>query len=433
MAGIRKPPKLRVKDGCFVANIYKPDGKRSTISFGPVGERTEGETYAAFGKWLDLFSQHPHKVLSFKSPYEAIVQMINPRDIVTVGELVDKYTEWVGQHAPARPDGRPHPDLERLNRLRMFLEPYRQWPVGGFGADELYAVQKAMVGYRYDRGNGKPTAYTRSGINKAIGYVYRMWQWGIGREITTEAQKQLLKEVRPLRVGQTTAKDDPRRALVTEEEFEEVAQHATTVVADMLRLIWLTAMRPGEVCRMRSFDILRDEPECWLYIPGREESLVGGHKTAYRQRVRAIPLTSRAQNILKPRIEDCESLDFVFSPAEAMQETRDQRSANRKTPMSCGNRPGTNRKQHPMIRPGKRYLPSSLCNAVKRACKRAEVRRFTPYDLRRTAATRVRSKLSKDAAKLLLGHVSTDTTEIYLLEEVQESMKVAKQLDASGG
>ena len=35
------------------------------------------------------------------------------------------------------------------------------------------------------------------------------------------------------------------------------------------------------------------------------------------------------------------------------------------------------------------------------------------------------------AAKLLLGHVSTDTTEIYLLDEVKESMKVAKQLDAS--
>jgi len=36
--------------------------------------------------------------------------------------------------------------------------------------------------------------------------------------------------------------------------------------------------------------------------------------------------------------------------------------------------------------------------------------------------------LGKEAAKLLLGHVSTHTTEIYLLDEVQESMKVAKQL-----
>ena len=55
----------------------------------------------------------------------------------------------------------------------------------------------------------------------------------------------------------------------------------------------------------------------------------------------------------------------------------------------------------------------------------------SPYDLRRSAATRIRSELGKEAAKLLLGHVSTDTTEIYLLDEVKKSMKVAKQLDAS--
>lgn len=216
-------------------------------------------------------------------------------------------------------------------------------------------------------------------------------------------------------------------------EFEKVAQHATMVVADMLRLIWLTAMRPGEICRMRPFDILRDEPDCWLYIPGREKSPVGDHKTAHCRRVRAIPLTQRAQSILKPRIKKCKSQDYLFSPAEAMDETWAQRSEDRKTPMSCGNRPGTNRKQHPMITPGKMYLSTSLCNAVKRACRRAGVKPFAPYDLRRSAATRVRATLSKEAAKLLLGHVSTDTTDIYLLEEVQESMKVARQLDASDG
>jgi len=42
-----------------------------------------------------------------------------------------------------------------------------------------------------------------------------------------------------------------------------------------------------------------------------------------------------------------------------------------------------------------------------------------------------RPELGKEAAKLLLGHVSTDTTEIYLLDEVKETMKIAKQLEAS--
>ena len=83
-----------------------------------------------------------------------------------------------------------------------------------------------------------------------------------------------------------------------------------------------------------------------------------------------------------------------------------------------------------MIKPGTEYTSQTLNVAVRRACKRAGVERFTPYDLRRTAATRVRAALSKDDARLLLGYVSADTTEIYLLEEVREAIKTAKRLNA---
>ena len=221
--------------------------------------------------------------------------------------------------------------------------------------------------------------------------------------------------------------------MVTEKEFLEVVANVNPVVADMLRIMWNTAMRPGEVCRMRPLDILHDDPDCWLYVPGRDVSLMGDHKTAYLQRVRAIPLTSRSQVILERWIDDFESGDHIFQPAVAVRAMYEERFAGRKTPMGQGNRVGTNRKAHPMIKPGDLYNASSFNNAVKRGCKRAGVERFTPYDLRRSAATRVRATLSKEAAKLLLGHVSTDTTDIYLLEEVQESMKVAKQLDASQG
>ena len=39
-----------------------------------------------------------------------------------------------------------------------------------------------------------------------------------------------------------------------------------------------------------------------------------------------------------------------------------------------------------------------------------------------------RSVLGKEAMRVLLGHTTTDTTDIYLLEEVQEAIKVAKSL-----
>ena len=435
MAGKRKPPRLREKQGCFVADIYKPDGTRTTISFGSAGQRTEGEIYAAFGKWLDLFNQHPHKALALKSPYEAIDAAINCSTILSVGDLFSKYVEWAGNYLLPLRDGRDCPELLQVRRLEKFLQPYSDWRVADFGPDELRIAQQAMVDYRYFRGkqDGNPTALGRSSINRMINQIHKMWQWGIGREITTQAQAHLLREVRPLRAGRTTAKDQPKRRPVTKEELQSVVASLTTVVADMIRLIWITAMRPSEVCRMRPFDILREDPECWLYVPGRDAGPVGDHKTAQYRRTRAIPLTREAQTILKGRITDVDSMAFVFSPAGAVREMRERRFALRQTPMGQGSREGSNRQPRPMINPGDRYGAHSLNNAVKRACKRAGVERFTLYDLRRTAATRVRSKLSKDAAKLLLGHVSSTTTEIYLLEEVQEAMKVAKKLELQGG
>jgi len=61
---------------------------------------------------------------------------------------------------------------------------------------------------------------------------------------------------------------------------------------------------------------------------------------------------------------------------------------------------------------------------------RAGVETFTRYDLRRSLATRTRAQLGKEAAKVLLGHTSTATTDIYLLDEVQEAMKVANALSS---
>ena len=440
MARKRKPPKLRLKGNCYVANIYKPDGNRTTMSFGPTGERTAGQIHQAFGQWLDLYAKHPHKVLSYDSPYDAIAQMISPTTVRTVGQLYQAYLSWAEQSMPSLRDGQPASDLLLVRRLGKFLSPYEAWAVGDFGPDELRDVQGAMVDYRYSRSSPAESqdppeqiAYTRTGINRLMSQARKMWQWAAAREIVPMSVVRLMREVKPLRRGRSPAKDALKRSAVTKKELDAVMGNVSRVVADMLGLVWITAMRPSEVCRMRPFDILRDDSSCWLYVPGLDVSQVGDHKTAHHQRVRAIPLPSRAQVILQPRIIDFGSKEHIFSPVEAVQELLDRRESGRKTPLGYGNRRGTNRKEHPMIKPGGTYTISAFCTAVKRGCKRAGVTRFTPRDLRRTAATRIKSQLSAEAAKLILGHVSTDTTDIYLLEEVQEAMEVAKKLDASEG
>ena len=430
MAGKRRPPKLRKNGPYYIAGIYKPNGQRTNISFGTADECTEGQIYAAFYKWLDLFNQQPEKVLSFGSPYEAIEQIISPSQVTTIGELLDKYYAYAKKTTRSDTSHSEHPDLQFTKRVKKFLQPYLLWPVSDFGPDELLDVQNALVSYEYVQGK-KKKRYTRGGVNNLIKWIRRIWKWGMGRQFITAEQVQGLDEVKPIKMGKTKAPDKSKRARVTEEEFQSVIGSVSGVVGDMLQLIWYTAMRPYEVCNMRPFDILYDNPDCWLYIPGRDQTPVGQHKTTRFERVKVIPLASKCQKILRSRIKDFGSKEYIFSPQEAMQEFYNNKAQNRETPLSCGNRPGTNRKKNTMITPGQKYAHNSLRNACKRGCIRAGVNIFTPYDLRRTIATGARSILGKEAAKVLLGHTKTDTTDLYLLEEVQETMKIATLLDSN--
>ena len=431
MARTRKTPKLRIyREKYFCTDVYLPNGKRTTVGFGTIDDHTEGEIYAAFGKWLDLFNQQPQKVLSFKSPYNAIEQIINPGKVITVGELLDKYFVYAKKTTRTTSNNKEHRNFHFIKRVQQFLQPYHSWPVSDFGPDELLDVQDTIVEYEYVQGK-KKKRYTRRGVNDTINWIRKIWKWGMGRQFITAEQVQGFNEVKSLKMGETKARDNPKRVRITEEDFWKVVNVVNSVVGDMLQLIWYTAMRPYEVCDMRPFDILCDNPQCWLYIPGRDQTPVGLHKTTRFERVKVIPLASKCQKILKSRIEDFDSKEYIFSPREAMDEFIEKKSANRKTPLKYGNRPGTNRKKHPMVNPGKKYGHHALRNACKRGCIRAGVEVFVPYDLRRTIATGARSTLGKEAAKLLLGHTKTDTTDIYLLDEVQETMKVAILLDSN--
>ncbi len=428
MSRNRATLKLRTTRGkYYCVDVYLPGGKRTTVSFGTANGRTEGEIFVAFGKWIDLYREQPHKVLSYSTPYEAVEQILNPTKAPTVGELLVKYDSYAQKTLNHGTNRNGHSDLAFIKRARQFLKPYKDWPVSEFGPDELHDIQVALVGYSYKHGESLKR-YTRRGINDTIDWIRRIWKWGMGRGFVTAEQAQGLEEIKSLRMGSTDAPDNSKRKRVTEEEFQKVTSHLGSVVADMLKMIWLTGMRPNEVCNMRPYDILFDDQDCWLYIPGRDKSPVGKHKTARFERVKVIPLTSECQEILKPRMKNCGVKEYIFSPKESMKEFYSERSVNRKTPLSCGNLPGSNRKENPMIRPGVKYEQSGLRRACKRACLKAGVEEFNPYDLRRTTATRVRSIFGKEAARVLLGHTKVDTTQVYLLEEVQESIRVAKML-----
>ena len=169
------------------------------------------------------------------------------------------------------------------------------------------------------------------------------------------------------------------------------------------------AARPGEVVAMRPRD-LDMSGRVWTYRPAQ-------HKTAHHGHQRVIYIGPRAQEVLRPFLSRPLSA-FMFSPAEAEAQRRARLHENRKTPLSCGNRPGTNRKADPQRKPGDRYDAHSYYKAVRWAIRAAravgvEVPDFHPHQIRHTAATLARRELGLDAARALLGHRQMAITDEY--------------------
>jgi hypothetical protein len=146
---------------------------------------------------------------------------------------------------------------------------------------------------------------------------------------------------------------------------------------------------------------------------------------------------------------------FLFSPADAERERRAALHARRATPLSCGNRPGSNVTLGAARRPAGRYSVASYYRAVAYACDAAfplppglarlrvpgkkgtrwetpeewRVRlgakrwaeatawvsehRWHPHQLRHNAATRLRKQYGLEAARVVLGHRSSAVAEVY--------------------
>jgi integrase len=185
----------------------------------------------------------------------------------------------------------------------------------------------------------------------------------------------------------------------------------------MLRIQIGTGMRPKEICMMRPCDIDRSG-EVWVYKPSN-------HKTQWCGKKKAIPLVGDA----KAAVTDYLNRDpkaYCFVPAEAMAWRRAVGSAKRTTPLSCGNRAGTNRKANPKRLPRDRYDAQSYRQAITRAAKKAQVPHWHPYQCRHLTATIVRAVLGIEETKALLGHSKAAMTEHYARESIEAATKAAK-------
>ena len=327
-------------------------------------------------------------------------------DVITVEELLHRFWRWAEEYY-RDPDGNPTGEVSSLRcTARVWRNLYGGTRVVDFGPLALKALRQHMIEIRW----------TRKGINRQIQRIRRIVAWGVENELVAPGVYHALQSVAGLKQGRTEAREKPPIRGIATEDIEAVKTRVSRQVAAMIDVQLLTGCRPGELVNMCAVEFDTEGP-VWVYRPLR-------HKTAYRGKVREIAIGPRAQLVLRPFMLRPTNKP-LFSPKEAEAERRAQQHEARKTPMSCGNRPGTNRKEKPTTEPGERYTVASYRRCIERACIEAGIPVWAPNRLRHTAATEIRRRFGLESAQAVLGHSKADTSEIYAQLGREKAVDVA--------
>jgi integrase len=278
---------------------------------------------------------------------------------------------------------------------------------------------------------------SRSFINASIRRLIRMFKWAVAEGTLPPSVPQALSMVPGLRRGKTTARETDPVMPVDEALVDATLPHMPEVVADMVRVQRFTGCRPAEVCSIRPCDIDRSVNP-WQYRPQF-------HKTQHHGRERIIFIGPQAQAILL-RCLARDPQAHCFRPCDSEEKRRAAAHSARKTPLSCGNRPGSNRKRRPRRQPGECYNPRSYHQAIRcgylnayplpveitgdaaaEAKWRAE-HKWCPLQLRHSAATIIRKRFGLEAAQTVLGHSKADVTQIYAERDFALAARVAREV-----
>ncbi len=318
--------------------------------------------------------------------------------------------------------------LHELKRL------YGSTPAIDFGPLALQAVREAMV----------EAGWSRTYVNRQVGRIKQVFKWATARQLVPVSIYQALQCVTGLKKGRCDARESLPVKPVPEARIEAVRPFLSPQVEAMVDLQLLTGMRPGEVCQMKRCDIDMSG-KLWLYRPPV-------HKTQHHGHDRVIRLGPRAQVIL-PRFFKSDLQAPLFSPSEAESSRRQKMHDERKTPLSCGNIPGSNRKARPGRKPGTCYSVNAYRRAICYACERAfgmpdEIKAargdtadekrskaqqrkawraantWHPHQLRHNAATNLRKQHGLEAAQVILGHKTLTVTQVYAEKDAEVAERV---------
>jgi integrase len=302
------------------------------------------------GRWNTVASRHEYDRLigEWLAAGRRLPRSTTSSD-TTIVELAAEY--WRFAQGYYRKNGEPTRSLERTRMaIKVLKELYGPIAATDFGPLALQAIQQRFVR------DGKARPY----VNYLVEEIKRVFKWGVSQELVPAAVFQALATVPGLRKGRTDAREPEPIGPVAAAVVDATLTYLPPTVRDMVRFQALTGSRPGEVCILRPCDVDRSG-DVWAYRPAT-------HKTEHHGRQRVVFIGPQAQEILRPYLlRNTEA--YCFTPADSERKRLDARHEVRKTPLSCGNKPGTNRKRRRKLPPGNRYETGAFSNCIRRvAC-----------------------------------------------------------------
>jgi integrase len=267
--------------------------------------------------------------------------------------------------------------------LRLLRQLFGATSASDFGPLRLRVLRQAMIDGDPDlkdrAGKPKPrNPWSRNTVNRQVKRVRAIFRWGVSWEMVTTSVVDALDTVSSLTEGETTAAESIPRVPVSDVAFHAVRRVLREKHRDMLDLLSLTGARPGELLKLTTGIIDRSGPvwRCEL----------AKHKTSHKGKQRVLFFNEAAQLILKKYLS--------ADPDEKLLKMR----------------------------------RDNFGHVIQRACERAKVTPFCPYQIRHAVATRIVDEMGAEFAQRLLGHSKAAMTREYSKKAEKHAREAAQHL-----
>ncbi len=266
---LNRPPKY---------SLHKPSGQAKVRYNGKTIYLGKHGTQASLLAYAELVAKlpKPDGPIAFTDPL--------PGTVLMVGECVARFSEHARTYY-AR-DGVPTGEHVTIRcSLRPLVKRFGELPVTELGPKKLKALREDMI----------ELGWTRYYINKATSITKRCFTWCASEELVPAGMAVALTTVKGLQKNRTGAREKDPIGPVADEHVDATLPEVSELVGDVVRVMRLTGMRPGEAIAMTAAEIDRTDPTVWRYCPGH-------HKTEHKDKTRTVFIGARAQEVILPYI-----------------------------------------------------------------------------------------------------------------------------------